>query len=226
MTCYEVMSYLESVGTAQNRTIYKRHGARDPLFGVSFKELRTLAKRLGRDQALALSLWETENVDARILATMIADGSAFNRDMLHDWVDAIDYYILLDEFVSNVAFFSPARTEVLEDWLSSVKEYTLRAAYTLVAILTRKLANEDDTFFERVLPMITCAIADAPNRAKEGMNTALLAIGMRSNALREQALAVADHVGPITINHGDTSCVTHDARKYLRDPKKVKRIKR
>ena len=44
---------LEAAGTEQNRRIYRRHGARDPLYGVSFAVLDTLAKEAKRDQALA-----------------------------------------------------------------------------------------------------------------------------------------------------------------------------
>ena len=34
---------LEAAGTEQNRTVYRRHGARDPLWGVSFAVLDRLA---------------------------------------------------------------------------------------------------------------------------------------------------------------------------------------
>ena len=36
MTEKEVLQELEKLGTAQNRKIYKRHGASDNLYGVSF----------------------------------------------------------------------------------------------------------------------------------------------------------------------------------------------
>ena len=38
----ETMRALEEAGTAQNREVYQRHGAREPTFGVSFADLGAL----------------------------------------------------------------------------------------------------------------------------------------------------------------------------------------
>lgn len=42
----EVMQQLEKYGTEQNRKTYKNHGAKEPLFGVSFANLKLLKKKL------------------------------------------------------------------------------------------------------------------------------------------------------------------------------------
>jgi hypothetical protein len=47
------------------------------------------------------------------------------------------------------------------------------------------------------------------------MNQTLIAIGMRGGALRRRAVAVADAIGPVVVDHGRTSCVTPDARAYI-----------
>ena len=66
MTYREVYSRLRKAGTASNIAIYKRHGAKMPMFGVSFKELTALKKRIKIDHELALRLWASKNTDARI----------------------------------------------------------------------------------------------------------------------------------------------------------------
>ena len=74
MATYEaVMEELRAAGTAQNVKIYRRHGARGDLFGVSSAHLNALKKRLKTDHHLARALWASGNYDARILATMVAD---------------------------------------------------------------------------------------------------------------------------------------------------------
>jgi len=46
MTFAEVMKQLESMGTAQNRKIYARHGVpADKMFGVSYANLYALQKK-------------------------------------------------------------------------------------------------------------------------------------------------------------------------------------
>lgn len=45
----DLMAELEQLGTAQNRKIYARHGANDPMFGVSFANLDNPKKRVKVD---------------------------------------------------------------------------------------------------------------------------------------------------------------------------------
>ena len=54
MTLAEAMSALEKAGSAQTRKTYARHGATEPMFGVSFATLKTLVKRIDVDHELAL----------------------------------------------------------------------------------------------------------------------------------------------------------------------------
>ena len=79
----EVMSELESMGTAQNRKVYPRHGARFPMFGVSFANLGKLQKRIRRDHELAEQLWETGNHDAQMLACRIAAPASITVRRVH-----------------------------------------------------------------------------------------------------------------------------------------------
>ena len=55
MTLAEVMRELETAGSAQTRKTYARHGAREPMFGVSFATLKALTKRIGVDHELAVA---------------------------------------------------------------------------------------------------------------------------------------------------------------------------
>jgi 3-methyladenine DNA glycosylase AlkD len=71
MSPHQAMAELEALGTEQTRSTYLCHGMSEPLFGVRFGDLRPLAKRLGRDHALAHRLWATGNADARLLACMV-----------------------------------------------------------------------------------------------------------------------------------------------------------
>ncbi|HXV96609.1 MAG TPA: DNA alkylation repair protein [Gaiellaceae bacterium] len=74
-----VLRELKRLGTAQNVKIYRLHGAGENVYGVSFGDLRSLARKLGTDHELALALWDSGNADARCLATMVADPSAMAR---------------------------------------------------------------------------------------------------------------------------------------------------
>jgi 3-methyladenine DNA glycosylase AlkD len=81
-----VFRELKRFGTAQNVKIYRRHGAGENVYGVSFGDLRPLAKKLGTDHVLALDLWDSGNADARCLATIVADPAAIPREEADAWV--------------------------------------------------------------------------------------------------------------------------------------------
>src|SRR6185503_6701268 len=67
MSLTDVMRALEKAGSEQTRKTYTRHGAKGPMFGVSFATLGALQKRIRVDHELALELWGTGNIDARNL---------------------------------------------------------------------------------------------------------------------------------------------------------------
>lgn len=77
MNFNQVMTELKRLGTALTIKIYRRHGAEENFYGVSFANLKVLQNELKTDQALAEQLWETGNVDALCLATMVADPVKF-----------------------------------------------------------------------------------------------------------------------------------------------------
>ena len=58
-------------------------------------------------------------------------------------------------------------------------------------------------------------IGGAQNRVRHNMNGALIALGVRSAALRKQALAAAKRIGKVEVDHGETSCKTPDAIGYI-----------
>ena len=91
----KAMAQLESLGTAQNVRIYKRHGAGDNVFGVSFAELKKLKKKIGEDHELAIKLWDSGNSDARSLAMMVASPDELTPSVATQWMKDIVYPCLL-----------------------------------------------------------------------------------------------------------------------------------
>jgi 3-methyladenine DNA glycosylase AlkD len=72
MDVAEALARLVAAGTEQNRKVFRRHGAHESLFGVSFAVLHAMRKETKRDGALARGLWASGNHDARLLACMVA----------------------------------------------------------------------------------------------------------------------------------------------------------
>lgn len=216
MTATEVMSELERAGTAQNRKVYARHGARGEMFGVSFAKLRELKKKIRTDQSLAEALWETGNMDARMLAVMVADPESFGKRDLDSWMRQIDYYTLADVYVKEVVAKSPHARDRLDKWIETDHEWIGRAGWVLLANLAM---DADCTLTDEVLgsyiERIEKEIHTARNLTRDAMNSALIAIGIRNENLRKRATAAATRIGKVVVDHGETACKTPDAVPYM-----------
>ena len=209
------LARLEAAGTEQNRKVYRRHGAKDPLFGASFATLNALAKEAGRDRGLARGLWATGNYDARLLACKVADPATTRETDLDAWLAEIDVYVLVDVFVGSLAAKVPGVRERADRWAASARDWTAQAGWDLYARLALDDPTLDDDLFLGLLERIEAGIATAGNRTRHSMNGAVIAVGLRSPALRSEAEATAERIGTVTVDHGQTGCVTPAAIPYL-----------
>ena len=215
MTENEVLDELEALGTAQNRKIYKRHGADETVYGVSFANLRKMHKRIKVDHALALNLWATGQLEARLIASMIADPDLTDEALLDTWAKDLNSGMVTGEFVDLVSKTSFAQAK-MEQWSNSDGEWIGRAGWQLLAHLAMKGEGLSDDFFENFLQIIEQDIHSRKNMVREAMNSALIAIGIRNSNLENQALGVAAKIGVVNVDHGETSCKTPDAAEYIR----------
>ncbi len=211
-----VIAELEAAGTEQNRKIYRRHGASDPLFGVSFANINKLKKRIKLDHELGARLFDTANADAITLGLMVMDPEHVDAETLEDMLDGLTYYMLVDYLVGELVMYRPERHELMRRWTASDREYVKRAGYTILSNLARREDGAEDAVFRDYLTRIEAEIHTSPNRARQMMNIALLSIGLRP-PLYAEALAAARRIGPVEIDHGETSCETTDSAAKLSD---------
>ena len=222
MTVDEVMKQLEAAGTAQNRKVYARHGIGEPLFGVSFAALRSLAKAIKVDHELARGLWATGNHDARMLATMVADPDRFDGRTFDRWAKDLRNYVVTDAFSQLVSRSTLAR-EKMEAWSAAGSEWTSRVGWRLLSYLALEHDDLGDEFFEERLGVIERDIHDRPNFTRAAMNGALIAIGLRNAKLEKKAIAAAKRIGKVEVDHGETNCETPDAIAYIAKAKARRR---
>ena len=214
MTKDEVLAQLEAMGTAQNRKVYQRHGVGEPMFGVSVTHLKELKKKIKVDHHLAEVLWQTGNHDAQVLAMMIANPKAVSEAQLMAWSRDLDSYVLCDAF-SGLVNQTPFVRQRAEAWVGAEDEWQGRCGWYLLSYLAMNDSSLADDYFEPYLTVIEQEIHQRKNRVREAMNNSLIAIGIRNPALQARAIAVAGRIGPVDVDHGETSCKTADAVAYI-----------
>lgn len=215
MSLDEVMGQLEAMGTEQNRKIYARHGAPAEMFGVSFANLYALQKKIKVDHALALGLWDTGNVDARVLATLIADPAHLTRQIADIWVQerGVD---ALAGLLASVLVRAPWAESARQEWMRDEDDAVRRVGWSMVGATLKvdpeRIGDEECT---TLLEKIEAEIHRSPNRVREGMNWNLTAIGCAKPHLAQLAVAAAERIGKVDVDHGETSCKTPDAAAYI-----------
>jgi 3-methyladenine DNA glycosylase AlkD len=209
------MLLLKSLGTAQNRKVYARHGVRSKMYGVSFANLNRLKREIKNGHTLALNLWGSGNHDARVLATMVADPQQASLQVLTAWKGDLDNYVITDAFAGFAAKTRFAQGR-MERWTNSPHEWLGRTGWLLLAHLAMRDGALDDEYLQGYILKIEERIHVAKNRTRDAMNSALIAIGARNAALEKKAVAAALRIGKIEVDHGFTGCKTPDAVTYIR----------
>lgn len=213
MNADQALAALKKAGKANTVKIYARHGVTGPCFGVSYADVRALARKIGTNHDVATALWRSGNHDARVLAAMVADPSAMDVATITKWLTESDNYLLADG-VSGIAAAMPAALDLSREWITSGREWTSSAGWNVMGALASKgrLVASD---VNEVVDRIERTIHAQPNRTRYAMNNALISIGGYLPALRARALEAARAIGHVDVDHGETGCKTPDAASYI-----------
>lgn len=80
MTLEKILEQLKAFGTEKMRAHNAKNSAGENQFGVKLGDLRVLAKKIKVNHELALALWKTKNVEARLLATLLIKPKALSAE--------------------------------------------------------------------------------------------------------------------------------------------------
>lgn len=194
--------------------MYKRHGAGDNLFGVSFKDLRSLAKKYRDNLDLAGDLFDTGNADARCLALLITPPSSVSIKTLTNWRKAINYYLHAD-LLAQLAADSPHGEKLMKSWIEEDEEFARATGYAIMTCLLKDGKLKDQTFVKAELTKIESGIHNQANRVKHSMNMAVIAMGIYLPELDEAVRSSARKIGKVTVDHGETGCKTPEIIPYI-----------
>lgn len=217
MTAQEVVEELKTLGKPSIKKVLINHGAREPFFGVSVEDLKKLQKRIRKDHALALELYETGISDAMYLAGLIVDDARMSKSDLNRWVKAAYWSMLSESTVPWVATEGPHGWEMGLEWIESKTETIAAAGWsTLGCVLKIKPDAEIDLAKTgELLERVASSIHDHPNRVRLQMNGFVIDAGSYVAALTERALEAADRIGLVKVNMGETACKVPGAREYI-----------
>ena len=217
MTRDEVMKQLEKFGDPSTKNTFLRHGAKGPLFGVKVQDLKTIQKKVKKDQTLAMELYNTGNSDAMYLAGLIADGNKMTKTDLQQWAERATWSMISDFTVPWVTAESKHGVDLALKWIDSNKENIASAGWaTLLSIASIKPDEElDIKLYEKLLARVEREIHNAPNQVRYTMNRFVIAVGIYIESLTARAKEAGKKIGKVTVNMGDTACKVPGAIEYI-----------
>lgn len=193
MTLKEALAKLKSLGDEKMRKHNKKHGADDNQFGVKMGDIRNVAKEIKSDHALALALWETGNIEARLLATLIINVKQLSVKEMEEMTRSINFTGVADWFNSYVVKEHPDKEELRKKWMKAKDPYSARAGWSLTA---GRVAREPGGIdLPALLNRIEAEMPGAAPEVQWTMNTTLAQIGINFPEHRKRALAIGEKLG-------------------------------
>lgn len=198
MQLNEALATLEAQGNEKVRTLNIRNGAGGAQFGVKLGDIRTLAKAIKTDHPLALELWETGNLDARLLAILLMKPKALSVAEMDGMVRANAVAQVSDWLNSYIVKAHPEKEALRRQWMeidhtAPANHMAARAGWSLTA--ERIAKNADGLDLPALLNRLEADLAAAPPLPQWTMNVALANIGIHHPEHRIRALAIGEALG-------------------------------
>ena len=194
MTVNEILARLQTLGNDARRAHNTRAGAPDNQFGVMLGDIRTLAKTIKSDHELALNLWDTGNVEAQLLATLIIKPRSLSADELDKLTRSTTCAQVADWLNAYVVAEHPEKETLRQKWMKAKDRWAARAGWNFTASRVNKGAD-DDLDLPALLDRIEKEMPKAMPEVQWTMNNTLAAIGIHHPELRERALAIGETIG-------------------------------
>ena len=221
MTAQEILDEIKPLGRDSYRNVLFNHGIPEPCYGVKIEELKKIQKRIKTDYQLALDLYDTGIYDAMYLAGLIADDARMTKKDLQHWADQA-CAPLARTTVAWVAAGGPHGLAMALKWIDSPKDLIAAAGWsTLGGIVTLKPDAELDLAqLKELLQRVVQTIHQAPNNARRAMNGFLIEVGSYVLPLTKTVLQIAEKIGPVTVDVGNTACQIPFAPEYIQKVEK------
>lgn len=159
--------------------------------GVAVPDMRKIAKEIGKDHQLALTLWQTGIPEARMVASMVDVPDQVTEAQMEDWVKDFDSWDVCDQVCMNLFEKTPLACRKIRDWSQREEEYVKRAAFALIACLAWHDKSAADEAFVELIPVIKEGASDERNFVKKAVSWSLRNIGKRNPNLNALALQAA-----------------------------------
>jgi 3-methyladenine DNA glycosylase AlkD len=218
MTYEEIMLKLEELGSQQTKKVFLNHGVKEPYFGVKIGDLKKLVKYVKKDHELALKLYDSGNHDAMYLAGLSINPKLVSKETLQDWVAKAYWYMVAEYTVAQVAAESDYALELAREWMNSEQEMIAVCGWSTYSNYLSITPDEELDLIEirGLLEQIKNTIHEEQNRVRYTMNSFVISVGAYVKDLTQEAKNIADSIGKVHVDVGNTACKVPLATEYIK----------
>jgi 3-methyladenine DNA glycosylase AlkD len=162
--------------------------------GIYHAELKKIAKDIGKDNELALKLFDSGIYEARLLCSKIFKPKDVTVELMEKWVKAFENWEVCDSFSMGLFAKSDFALEKIIEYTKRKPEFEKRAGFTIMAAYCMADKLSDNVLFEAFFPIIKREANDERVYVKKAVNWALRNIGKRNIDLKKKAILVAQEI--------------------------------
>ena len=193
MTLKETLKQLEALGNEKMRAQNRKHGAGDNQFGVLLGDIRKLAAKIKTGHEVAIALWGTGNLDARLLAILLLKPRNLSRAEMDRMVRSATAAQLADWLNSYVVKNHPDKEALRQVWMAADDPWAARAGWSLTS--GRVARSPEGLDLPALLERIESEMGGAAPEVQWTMNSCLAGIGIHHPKLRKRAIAIGEALG-------------------------------
>jgi 3-methyladenine DNA glycosylase AlkD len=197
MTVKKALEQLKALGSEKVRAQNTKNGAGANQFGVKHGDIRVVAKKIGTSDSsheLALSLWDTGNIDAQLLALLLMKPKKLAARDVERLVRSVTFVQVADWLNSYIVKQHPDKEALRQQWMAAEDDrWTARAGWSLTA--ERVAKNAEGLGLPALLDRIESEMKSADPVVQWTMNSTLAAIGIHFPKLRKRAIAIGEKLG-------------------------------
>jgi 3-methyladenine DNA glycosylase AlkD len=185
--------------------------------GIYHSDLKELARQIGRDNDLAVQLFDSGIYEAKLLCSKIFKPADVTEDLMEHWILSFENWEICDSFSMGLFSKSPNAVMKINEWSSRYPEFEKRASYATLASYCMADKQADNELFESFFPLLVREAMDDRLYVKKAINWALRSIGKRNIDLNRQAIEVAKELRQL--NSKSALWIANDAIKELEGKK-------
>lgn len=219
MTSQQILTQLRQLADPEKAAYKeKKFGIKTSnTLGVYLKDLNALARTIGKDEKLALQLFDSDIHEAKILCSKIFPPKKLTEELMEKWVVTFDNWEICDAFSMGLFAKSPLAVLKIVEWSEREREFEKRAAFATMAAYCMADKKAENGVFESFFPLIVKAAKDDRNFVKKAVNWALRSIGKRNVDLNKKALEVSHDI--LQMENKAAQWIARDAIRELSSEK-------